>query len=50
MKTYPCDEFGVCPFNAIGGYDCYNNCGLGADEDCDEPNYYPDESMQNYPD
>ena len=32
MKYYPCDEFDYCPFNANGGYDCYNFCGLGADE------------------
>ena len=30
--NYPCDDFGICPFNANGGYDCYNYCGLGADE------------------
>ena len=27
----PCD-YGDCPYNAQGGYDCYNYCGLGADE------------------
>lgn len=32
MSKYLCDELDVCPFNAIGGYDCYNYCGLGADE------------------
>lgn len=30
-KKYPCD-YGDCPYNAQGGYDCYNYCGLGADE------------------
>lgn len=30
MNT-PCD-YGDCPFNAIGGYDCRNFCGLGVDE------------------
>lgn len=48
---YPCDgPDGFCPFDAVGGYDCRNYCGLGVDEDEDEPNYYPDESMQDYPD
>lgn len=27
----PCD-FGECPYNAHGGYDCRNYCGLGVDE------------------
>lgn len=55
-----CDILGYCPHNAEGGYDCRNFCGLGVDEcgsgedeyaeDLDEVNYYPDESMQNYPD
>ena len=31
-KYYPCDD-GDCPFNAVGGYDCRNFCGLGVDED-----------------
>lgn len=30
-KETPCD-FGECPFNAQGGYDCRNYCGLGVDE------------------
>lgn len=30
MNKYPCD-FGNCPYEASGGYDCYNYCGLGAD-------------------
>ena len=31
-QTTPCD-YGECPFNAYGGYDCRNYCGLGVDED-----------------
>ncbi len=27
-----CDILGYCPFNAEGGYDCRNYCGLGVDE------------------
>ena len=27
----PCDN-GECPYNAQGGYDCRNYCGLGVDE------------------
>ena len=30
-ETTPCD-YGECPFNAQGGYDCRNYCGLGVDE------------------
>ena len=30
-KETPCD-YGECPFNAQGGYDCRNYCGLGVDE------------------
>lgn len=49
-KLYPCDNPDpFCPFDAVGGMDCRNYCGLGVDEDCDEVNYYPDESMQDYP-
>ena len=33
MNVYtPCD-IGDCPYNAVGGYDCRNYCGLGVDED-----------------
>lgn len=53
---HDCDILGYCPFNAVSGWDCYNLCGLGADngedgkdDDYDEVNYYPDESMQDYP-
>lgn len=59
MET-DCDVIGYCPHGAEGGYDCRNYCGLGVDEcgydedeyveDLDEVNYYPDESMQDYPD
>lgn len=32
-KIYPCDNpDSYCPFDAVGGMDCYNFCGLGADE------------------
>ena len=31
-ETTPCN-YGECPFNAEGGYDCRNYCGLGVDED-----------------
>lgn len=31
---YPCDSV-TCPFDAAKGLDCYNHCGLGADEDRD---------------
>lgn len=31
-RIYPCDGIeGICPFDANGGMDCYNLCGLGAD-------------------
>lgn len=30
---YPCDYLSDCPYNATGGYDCRNFCGLGVDED-----------------
>ena len=36
-KTYPCDSpDSYCPFDAEGGYDCRNFCGLGVDEDEDD--------------
>jgi len=42
VKNHPCD-LGDCPFGAHGGMDCYNYCGLGADEDSgreyDEPTF-----------
>lgn len=34
----PCDD-GICPFgaeNAVGGYFCRDNCGLGVDDGPDE--------------
>lgn len=30
-KWTPCDN-GECPYDAQGGYDCRNYCGLGVDE------------------
>lgn len=30
-KKTPCD-YGECPYDAQGGYDCRNYCGLGVDE------------------
>lgn len=35
---YPCDIFDTCPYDAVGGYDCRNFCGLGVDDD-EEENY-----------
>lgn len=32
-SQYPCDYLSDCPYNATGGYDCRNFCGLGVDED-----------------
>ncbi len=34
-KFTPCD-IGDCPFEAIGGMDCRNRCGLGVDEDIED--------------
>ena len=34
-NTTPCD-YGECPYNAQGGYDCRNYCGLGVDESGEE--------------
>lgn len=34
MKNYPCDNPDpYCPFDAVGGMDCRNFCGLGVDDD-----------------
>ena len=30
-QSTPCD-YGTCPYDAQGGYDCRNYCGLGVDE------------------
>ena len=38
---YPCDILDTCPYDAVGGYDCRNFCGLGADES--EPENYSEE-------
>lgn len=32
MREYPCD-YGPCPYNATGGYDCRDFCGLGVFEE-----------------
>ena len=38
-KYYPCDgSDSFCPFDAVGGMDCRNYCGLGVDEN--EPDDY----------
>ena len=45
-KTYPCDgPEGFCPYDAEGGMDCYNLCGLGADngEDGHDDDHYDEE-------
>lgn len=46
-KTYPCDGPEMrCPFDAHGGLDCRNYCGLGVVEDenyYDRSDYEPDE-------
>lgn len=39
---YPCDIFDTCPYDAVGGYDCRNFCGLGADES-EHENYSEEE-------
>ena len=45
-KTYPCDNpDSYCPFDAQGGMDCYNLCGLGADES--ETEEYYEESEES---
>lgn len=41
----PCDYGGDCPYNAEGGYDCRNYCGLGVDEN-EEDDYYEEESEE----
>ena len=34
----PCDGInGVCPFEATGNMDCYNNCGVGASQHNEDP-------------
>lgn len=44
-SQYPCD-YGECPYNAEGGYDCRNYCGLGVDED--EEEYIPSAENGDY--
>lgn len=46
----PCD-YGDCPYNAEGGYDCRNCCGLGVDEnECEEydEEYVPSATNGDY--
>lgn len=41
---YPCDgPDGFCPYNATGGYDCRNYCGLGVDDNEEEEYDYDEE-------
>lgn len=43
-KIYPCDNpDSYCPFDAVGGYDCRNYCGLGVDENEPEDDYEEEE-------
>lgn len=43
-KLYPCDgPEGFCPFDAEGGMDCRNYCGLGVDESGDDDDYDEEE-------
>ena len=42
----PC-EIGECPYDAQGGYDCRNYCGLGVDDDFDEE-YIPSAENGDY--
>ena len=47
-NTYPCDNpDSYCPFNAVGGYDCRNFCGLGVDEDEEEYEDVNDDDVKN---
>lgn len=60
MSNCECDVLDYCPFDANGGLDCYNHCGLGADpsepdidldeEEEDDCSFYEDvdESMNPY--
>ena len=38
-----CDILGYCPYDAVGGYDCRNYCGLGVDESGDDNDYDEEE-------
>lgn len=46
VQSTPCDN-GECPYNAQGGYDCRNYCGLGVDE-CGDDEYYDYEEDEEY--
>lgn len=44
----PCD-YGDCPYNAEGGYDCRNYCGLGVDEsEYEDEEYIPSAENGDY--
>ena len=44
----PCD-YGECPYNAEGGYDCRNYCGLGVDESgYEDEEYIPSAENGDY--
>lgn len=46
-NLYPCDnEDGMCPFDAMYSEDCRTCCGLGVDEDEEEP--YPSSTNGDY--
>lgn len=46
---YPCDDPVVgCPFDAVGGLDCYNKCGVGAYEDEDGRDEAEDDDDDQY--
>ncbi len=51
MSNYPCDgPDGLCPYDAVGGYDCRNYCGLGVDENEEEMeinNYVLSDDVKN---
>ena len=36
VRTYPCDNGGECPYDALYGPDCRYNCGLGVDDNVEE--------------
>ena len=41
MSNYPCDgPDSYCPYNAQGGYDCRDFCGLGVDDNPEEDEEY----------
>lgn len=46
-RWYPCDISSFCPYDAQSSMDCYNHCGLGADEDR-SPDEYSIEIKEDY--